>query len=142
MSTENTQVITFELGEKKYCIDLEYVAEIVDRGDLTPIPNSPEHVEGVMDLRGETTTIINPKEIFDLEDSGSGQRIIILDTEEENIGWQVDEVYEVTRIESEEVDKPVDKEGIKGVFKEDEGFVIWVEPIGIESLEGAGEIKK
>ena len=54
---ETAQVLTFGIGEQAYCIELEYVTEIIDGGDMTSVPNTPDHVEGVMDLRGQTTTI-------------------------------------------------------------------------------------
>ncbi|WGI16733.1 chemotaxis protein CheW [Methanonatronarchaeum sp. AMET-Sl] len=132
MTEIDTQVIEFELNEKRYCVDLNYVAEIVDKGDLTQIPNTPNHIEGVMDLRGETTTIINPKIVFDLENNGDGKRIIVFEganqDSDDNIGWIVDEVHQVRQITNEEVDDPIKTENVKGVIKEDGDFVIWVEP--------------
>lgn len=56
------QVLEFTLGEEQYCIDIEYVTEVVSRSkkDVTSIPDSPPHVEGAIDLRGETTRVIDP----------------------------------------------------------------------------------
>ncbi|OUJ19352.1 Chemotaxis signal transduction protein [Methanonatronarchaeum thermophilum] len=132
MTEIDTQVIEFELNNKRYCVDLNYVAEIVDKGDLTQIPNTPTHIEGVMDLRGETTTIINPKIVFDLENEKNGKRIIVFEgadqDSDDNIGWIVDEVHQVRQITEKEVDDPIKTENVKGVIKEDGDFVIWVEP--------------
>ncbi|MFN1126905.1 chemotaxis protein CheW, partial [Halobacterium salinarum] len=55
MSDDETDVLEFSLGAGRYCIDIAHVDEIVDAGeDVTPIPNSEQHVIGVVDLRGET----------------------------------------------------------------------------------------
>jgi purine-binding chemotaxis protein CheW len=66
-----TQLLEFGLGDESYCLDIGYVDEIVDAGELTRIPNSPPHVEGVMDLRGRTTAIVDPRKLFDI-DGGDG----------------------------------------------------------------------
>ncbi|RZN63452.1 chemotaxis protein CheW [Methanonatronarchaeum sp. AMET6-2] len=137
MTENDTQVIEFELNDKRYCVDLNYVAEIVDKGDLTQIPNTPSHIEGVMDLRGETTTIINPKIVFDLQNNTDGKRIIVFEganqDSDDNIGWIVDEVHQVRQITEQEVDDPIKTENVKGVIKEDGDFVIWVEPPEVHS---------
>ncbi|WGI17966.1 chemotaxis protein CheW [Methanonatronarchaeum sp. AMET-Sl] len=132
MNENKTQVIEFKLNNKKYCVDLNHVAEVVDKDDLTQIPNTPNHIEGVMDLRGETTTIINPKTVFDLQNNKNGKRIIVFENtnqnNNDNIGWIVDEVHQVRQITNEEIDNPIKTENVKGVIKEQTDFVIWVEP--------------
>ncbi len=154
----STQVIEFGLDDKRYCIDLDNVAEIVNKEDLTPLPNTPNYIEGLMDLRGNTTTIINPKKIFNLSNQVKGKRILILDQTDneskakeskkeesgskvdenekeinsESQGWIVDEVYEVKEVSKDDVDEPVDNDSMKGVIKKDEkddNFIIWVKPI-------------
>lgn len=135
---ETVQVLEFELGTETYCVDIDYVAEIVDVGDLTIIPNTPDHVEGVMDLRGETTSIVNPKTVFDIAADGDRKRIIVFDSEQLDggaTGWLVDEVYQVVRVEEGDVDPaPVDdSDAIHGVVKRERGFVIWADPESVHS---------
>jgi purine-binding chemotaxis protein CheW len=129
------QVLEFELGDETYCVSIDYVTEIVDIGDLTEVPNSPAHVEGVMDLRGRTTSIINPKVVFNIADDGAEQRIIVYDPEivedQGAAGWLVDEVDQVVQIDEADVDtSPAkDDDAIHGVVKRGDGdFVIWVDP--------------
>jgi purine-binding chemotaxis protein CheW len=133
--TRTVQLLEFDLGSETYCVDIGHVAEIVDVGDLTVLPNSPSHVEGVMDLRGKTTTIVDPKELFDIDADGDRDRIVVFDDERsaddgKSIGWIVDEVDQVTAIDVDEVESsPVeDGEGVRGVVKRDDDFVIWVSP--------------
>ena len=56
--SDTTQVLTFTLGEAEYCVPIEYVAEIGGGDTVRSVPNTDPHVEGVTDLRGETTTIV------------------------------------------------------------------------------------
>ncbi|WP_018256404.1 chemotaxis protein CheW [Halomicrobium katesii] len=140
MSTTEGQVLEFELGEETYCVSIDYVTEIVDVGDLTTVPNAPRHVEGVMDLRGRTTSIVNPKSVFGIGDGGAEQRIIVFDPEiiedQSAAGWLVDEVDQVVQISDEQVDDSpaADSDGsIRGVVKRDDDFVIWVDPRVVHS---------
>ncbi|MFB6146720.1 MAG: chemotaxis protein CheW [Halobacteriaceae archaeon] len=137
-TTEGAQVLEFRLGAERYCVDIEYVAEIVDTGDLTTIPNSPRHIEGVMDLRGRTTSIVNPKRILDVSGDGEERRIVVFDpdsTDGDATGWLVDEVYQVVRVDTTEVDDPpVDgTDAIVGVVKRESDFVIWLDPDDLTS---------
>jgi purine-binding chemotaxis protein CheW len=132
-----TQVLEFQLGEETYCVDIEYIAEIVDGDDVTQVPDSERHVEGIMDLRGRTTTIINPKSLFGIHDDGGKSRVIVFDLDMtddgEAIGWIVDEVEQVVHVSDDEVDQPSGRtdERVRGVIRRDDGFVIWVEPDGV-----------
>ena len=132
---ESTQVLEFGLGEETYCLDIAYIDEIVDAGDLTAIPNSPRHVEGVMDLRGQTTTIIDPKTLLGVEGATESERIVVFDPEAVEdggtVGWTVDEVYQVRDVTPEQVDDATTatEDAVRGIVKDDDRFVVWVEPV-------------
>ena len=131
---EDVQILEFELGTETYCVDIDYVSEIVDRGELTPVPNAPHYVDGVMDLRGRTTSIVNPKALLNVSTDAESKRIIIFDSgvfdDDAAVGWVVDEVYQVVRIASEDVeDPPLEDDGaIEGIIKRDDKLVIWISP--------------
>lgn len=140
MSNGTNQVLEFKLGAETYCVSIDYVTEIVDVGELTTVPNSPPHVEGVMDLRGRTTSIINPKTVFGIDGSGEEQRIIVFDPEitdsQGAAGWLVDEVYQVSQVDPANVDTPPsdkDSDSIEGIVKRDGGFIIWANPKAIRT---------
>ena len=142
-SVKTEQVLEFCLGDETYCVSIEYVTEIVDMGKLTPIPNSPPHVEGVIDLRGNTTSIIDPK--VGLGIGGEiGDRIVIFDSsifeDDRSIGWAVDSVEEVSDIASGDVDdSPVDRDHIRGLIKRDSQFVVWIDPQTVINEFGTDE---
>jgi purine-binding chemotaxis protein CheW len=133
-SIEEVQVLEFELGDETYCVDIDHVAEIVDVDELTVVPNSPRHVEGVMDLRGKTTSIVDPKSVFGIRDSGESKRIIVFDPDQaedsEAMGWLVDEVEQVVSVTPDDVESaPGDEsDAVEGVIKRDGEFIIWVRP--------------
>ncbi len=133
-SDKKTQVLEFGLGDEIYCLDINVIDEIVDANDLTPIPNSAPHVEGVMDLRGRTTTIVNPNTVFNSGQDGVQNRIIVLDPDvvddDTTTGWIVDEVYQVRTVTREMIDEgtTANDENVKGIVKTDDKFVVWVSP--------------
>nr|WP_256308518.1 chemotaxis protein CheW [Halobellus litoreus] len=133
------QVLEFELGGETYCVDIDYVSEIVDRGSLTSVPNAPEFVEGVMDLRGRTTSIVNPKTLLNVDDTGEANRIVIFDAkrfeDEAAIGWLVDEVDQVLRVSMDDVeDPPMERSDfIEGIVRREDELVVWISPTKTDS---------
>ncbi|WP_136715764.1 chemotaxis protein CheW [Halorientalis salina] len=131
-----TRVLEFELGDERFCLDIDYIEEIVELENVTRVPNSPSYVQGVVDLRGQVTTIINPKDALEVDQETSGELIIVFDSEavgdQGHLGWVVDEVRQVTPVADEEVnDSPdEDAEYINGIInREDEDdFVVWTTP--------------
>lgn len=137
---ERVQVLEFGLGAERYCVSIDYVTEIVDVGDVTAVPNAPPYVEGVMDLRGRTTSIVDPTVLLGVESDFDPQRIVVFDpdtvSEDRAVGWLVDEVYQVLDVESGDVeDSPAwdDSGALSGVVKRDDGFLIWVDPQAIHA---------
>ncbi|WP_277541667.1 chemotaxis protein CheW [Haloarcula laminariae] len=134
-SEEVVRVLEFALGDEYYCLDIEYVEEIVKRDAVTRVPNTPAFVDGVVDLRGQITTILEPKEMMDIEGEGDQNLIIVFDPDQFEdqgaIGWVVDEVRQVVPVPESDINHPpVDAEYINGVVDREEydQFVIWVEP--------------
>lgn len=132
-SSTERQGVVFRLGETAYSIDIRYVDEIVERGTLTPLPNTAAHFEGVMDLRGETTTIFNPRRYFDLERSDrDGDRILILEHGDGTVGWIVDSVERVIEYTTESIDSEMSDGAVEGVLRRDDDFIIVVDPSVVE----------
>jgi len=132
---EETRVLEFTLDDEHYCLDIQYIEEIVKHENITRVPNTPAHVEGVVDLRGQITTILNPKVTIGKENDEAGELIVVFDAEafedQGYIGWVVDDVRQVSPIvESEVNDPPMAEDYINGVIDrdDDDEFVIWTSP--------------
>ena len=53
--------MTFKLGEEEFCLEISNVREIKEMMPITRVPNVPEFIEGVINLRGQITALINLK---------------------------------------------------------------------------------
>lgn len=130
-----TRVLEFTLDDEQYCLDIEYIEEIVKHTAITRVPNTPEFVEGVVDLRGQITTILNPKVTIDKPNKDAGDLIVVFDGEafedQGHIGWVVDDVRQVSPVSDDEInDPPMADDHINGVIdrEDDDQFVIWTTP--------------
>jgi len=122
------ELIKFEMGNELYGLDIKYIDEIVESKEVTKIPNSSEEIEGVMDLRGQTTSIINLKYMFDIDSENIGNYIIILNTVSK--GFRVDNVNNIVEVNSEDINKEISKDEnmIEGVINIEDEFIVLIEP--------------
>lgn len=124
----NPYVLEFSLGDGRYCMDIANVDEIVDADEeITPVPNSDPQVVGVVDLRGQTTTVIDPKVALDVDGETTGRRIVVL-SGHDGKGLLIDDVHQVERVDADAVDESTATATTRGVIRREERFVVWVNP--------------
>ncbi len=133
------QLVTFQLGEEFYGVDIMDVKEIVKVQSVRPIPNAPYYVEGIINLRSEIIPIINLHKRFHLKkveiqqedgiDENEGG-FIILDIEGNKIGIIIDRIARVVQVETSEIKPPpqmltgIGTEYIHGVVRQNENYLI------------------
>lgn len=122
-------VVEFELGNEVCAIDIDAVDSIVESKQVTRVPRAPDAVEGVMDLRGETTAIVDPREFLAIEGDLASDNILVLDRadDKQKIGLRVAEVTEVSDYSEAQVDTgddvsrigtaAVERDLVKGVIR-------------------------
>jgi purine-binding chemotaxis protein CheW len=104
------QVVEFILGNELFAIDLFDTREVINSTEITPLPNTPSFIKGIIDLRGVITTIIDLKEMMRITQEAGGKkksRIIVLDqsVSQKMIGVLVDDVLAVTTYAEDDIDK-------------------------------------
>lgn len=102
------QCIVFDISNKKYCINIAKVNGIHEVTDFTEVPNSPEVLQGLINLRGKIIPVINLAVKFGYHKSEFTQnsRIINVNLGNDIFGILVDAVHQVRRIEEEELEDP------------------------------------
>jgi purine-binding chemotaxis protein CheW len=131
-ANELLQLVTFNIGDEEFGIDILKVQEIIRIMDITKVPSSPPHVEGVINLRGKVIPVIDLRLRFGMDSRAhdSQTRIIVLELHKMIVGFIVDAVSEVLRIQSNTVEPPppvvagIESEYIKGVGKLDDRLLI------------------
>lgn len=114
VTADAAHVVEFELGNEVCAIDIQAVDSIVESKQVTRVPRAPDAVEGVMDLRGETTAIVDPREFLSIDGDLASDNILVLDRadDKQKIGLRVAEVTEVSSYPELQVDTGEDVERI------------------------------
>jgi len=75
---QNDQYLTFIMADEEYGVDILSVQEIRGWESVTPIPNAPSHVKGVINLRGTIVPIIDLRQRFGLENVEYGPLTVVI----------------------------------------------------------------
>ncbi len=142
---ELLQLVSFEVGEEEYAVPILSVQEINRMMQITRVPKSPPFVEGVINLRGKIIPVIDLRKRFGLTEleNSDDVRIIVVEVSNRVIGFTVDRVNEVLRINSNIVEPPpamvcgLDTEYVQGVGKLEDRLLILLH---LEKLFTAAEI--
>lgn len=137
------RLVTFRLGDEEYGVDILKVHEINRMMDITAVPNAPNFIEGVLNLRGKVIPVINLRMKFGLphKEADARSKIVVLDVGMA-AGIIVDSVSEVLRINSDLIEPPppmtagIGSEYILGVGKLKDRLLILLD---IERLLGASD---
>jgi len=132
---EVLQFVTFTLNDEEYAVDILSVQEINRITEITKVPNSPDYVEGVINLRGKVIPVINLRSKFGFEARATddNSRIIIMEIQGIINGVIVDSVSEVLRIPASAIEAAPSvasdtiSQFIKGLAKLDNRLIILVE---------------
>ena len=151
LMSEANQLVTFQLGEELYGVNIMDVKEIVRVQAIRAIPNAPMYVEGIFNLRSEIIPIINLHKRFHLKKLVSSEEdellsgFVILDIDGMKLGIIIDRISRVITIEKENVQPPpqmltgIGAEYIRGVVRQETGYLII---LAIRDLFNPKELQK
>jgi purine-binding chemotaxis protein CheW len=144
---EYLQLVGFRVGAEEFVIDILRVQEIIRTQQLTRVPDSPECMEGVMNLRGKIIPVIGLRKRFGLEEAPPDKqnRIVVVEIQGAVLGFVVDAVSEVLRIPADAVAPPpriglVEREYVAGVGKVGERLLILLDTDRLMSTTEQGMI--
>ena len=144
---EATQYLTFMLGGKIYGLEIHNIKEIIEFGDITEVPMTPDFISGVINLRGSVVPVIDLSQRFSGHSIEQTKRtsIIILEVRNDDlnieIGVIVDMVNEVIDIQQSEIE-PAPSLGsqiatnfISGMAKIDEKLLVLLDIENVLSID-------
>lgn len=131
-----SRYLNFSLGKESYCMDILKVKELMGMAEITPLPQTPDFIRGVINLRGQIIPIIDLRLKFDFEFLEYTKRTsiivveIVIDGELMFMGLVVDSIQDVIAIPQEKINKipyinsRVKSEFVSGVAETPEGMKI------------------
>jgi purine-binding chemotaxis protein CheW len=145
---EYVQMISFSIGSERFGVGILVVQEIIMMSDITAIPNAPDFVEGVINLRGNIIPVLDLRKRLRLrgyrkpEPRKPGTRILVVEIEGNVTGFIVDSVSKVLTVPGSKISPPPDivvagvqSQYISGVFHLEEGILIVLDFRRILSVE-------
>ena len=130
------QLVSFQLGEELYGVNIMDVKEIVRVQDIRPIPNAPYYVEGIFNLRSEIIPIISLHKRFHLKKAQMEEGdeylggFIIINIDGNKLGIIIDRIARVVMVQQSEIQPPpqmltgIGAEYITGVVRQDNAYLI------------------
>lgn len=104
--TQKDKYLTFHLAGEDYGLEIAYVTEIIGIQKITVVPDMPEFVMGVINLRGKVIPVMDVRRRFHLPTRDYDERtcIIVVDIKETAVGLVVDKVNEVATIPESQIE--------------------------------------
>lgn len=136
IDSNSDQYLTFMLANEEYGVDILKVQEIKGWDETTEIPNTPEYVRGVINLRGTIVPIVDLRSRFDMKNIEYTKTTVVIvlkinnDNGERTIGFVVDAVSDVYKVSKDQFQLPPDfgaivtTEFIRGMATVDNKMII------------------
>ena len=140
-----SQIVSFRLASELYGVDIMRVQEIILPGQITEVPQVPDYVRGLINLRGHIIPVLDLRMRFGLpvSDPTEETRIIVIEVGNRTVGVVVDAVNEVLRISRDQVEPPptnvgeMDQRHVTGLVKLDQKLLILLR---VEDLLAPGDV--
>jgi purine-binding chemotaxis protein CheW len=133
---ETTQYLTFKLGDEVFALDIGKVREVLDFTSITKVPQTPDFMRGVINLRGNVVPVVDMRLKFGLSQTEKTVNTCVIiteidvDGETTVVGAMADSVQEVLDLEPEQIEPPprigakLNTDFIMGMGKHNEQFIM------------------
>ncbi|GKU23548.1 chemotaxis protein CheW [Clostridium folliculivorans] len=125
------QVVVFKISDELFAVETSKVQSITDMTEVTKVPKAPEHIRGLINLRGSIIPLLDINLLLNISKSSKVQsNIIILNVDDEQVGISVDEVEEVLEIDEKLIQRLENEKYqsyVKGIVNFDDKLVTLVD---------------
>jgi purine-binding chemotaxis protein CheW len=106
--TQQGKYLTFLIGKEEYGFEIKYVTEIIGIQEITEIPELPDYLKGIINLRGKIIPVMDVRLRFKKPPCEYNDRtcIVVIDIQAISIGLIVDHVSEVVKIDADQIVLP------------------------------------
>ncbi len=139
---ELQQFLTFHLDNEEYGVDITQVMEIRGWSETTRLPNTPEYVMGIINLRGVVVPVMDIRRRFGMEPAKISEKsvVIILSSTERSLGILVDGVSDILEVTSSAIKAPptvsdsIEADFLQGLVAEEKRMVVILNPEKLFSI--------
>ncbi|HEW91409.1 MAG TPA: purine-binding chemotaxis protein CheW [Thermotogaceae bacterium] len=125
------EVLDFELSNRDFAIDVDFVEMVIERPYITYVPKAEYFIKGVMNLRGRIVPVIDLSTLLGIEENTEQNKVLVLKVKDIEVGFLVNNVREVIRITENDIDKPVGTKNVdqktKGIIKYDDRLIVYLD---------------
>jgi len=107
------QYVIFNVGDYSFGVDILEIVEIIKPSKIVKVPAMPQYVEGIIDVRGTSVPVYNLAKRLEIESKSETQKIMIVELSKFPVGFLVDDVSEILKIEDDKIEKA--NENIRGI---------------------------
>jgi purine-binding chemotaxis protein CheW len=134
-AADQVELLTFNLAGEQYAVSIEHLVEIVTPRAATQVPNADPSIVGIISLRGMIVTVIDVRRKLghSVAARGNDTRIIVAERHGETLGFEVDRVLRVLKVETAAIEPhPIvhaseQSEAIRGVFRHANALTIFLD---------------
>jgi len=136
----NRKLVVFKIDGESFGVDITHVHSIQEPLEVFKVPNTPDYIEGLINLRGKIYTIFNLRQKFNLEQKeiDDSTKIIIVKLDDIMVGFLVDEVNEIVTFDDSDIETTPSmivsnsRKYLAGVAKRNEKIVLILDLTKVE----------
>ncbi|MBN22097.1 MAG: hypothetical protein CL678_12525 [Bdellovibrionaceae bacterium] len=149
-SSDLDRYLQFDLGSESYAIELLSVKEVIPTPETTPLPNSPTHYTGIMNLRGQIISVVDLRKKLNIKpkETGLEEAVVIVEFDGIGVGVVVDSINRVLNVPVEdisevpEVSSQINAKYIQGVYQFDNKLTILLDLQNILNIKEIKQLSK
>lgn len=144
------QLIKFEVGNLSFGVNIIQIFQILKPQEIFKVPNTPEFIEGLLNLRGKVLTVFNLRKRFNMpeKENDESTKILIVNVNDLLLGFTVDSVTEIVRIPDEEIEETpptltdFDRRFLSGVAKLGDKLLLLLDPEKVLTPDEESEVRE
>lgn len=132
--TNELEIVEFQVGQNKFGINVIKVKEIIQPIEITFIPHAHQHVEGIVQLRGEVLPVVSMNRVLGIpvQNKSDQEKFIVAEFNKQRVVFHVDNVTQIHRISWDQIEKPSDiyqggSSHVIGVIKRLEEMILLID---------------
>ncbi len=107
---DKVKLLVFTLDDEEYAVEITELQEIISMSEITHVPNTPEFIKGILNLRGSIVVVVDLEKRFHLErkEKVKQEHIVVTEINKNKFGIAVDKVKEILKVSPKKIQETPD----------------------------------